>query len=404
MVIRRKCSKFLKNLFKIKIFQLASLDLGGPQPNTKDATIYLFRGITIAGYLAPKSYLMLFYFWSVFINTFVTAYLPVGFLLSFMTRMSSFSPSEFLTSLQLSVNCIGCSLKMLVFFFLYKRLIKAKKYMDKLDLRINDREEELQIRKIVAFCNRSHIMFSALYISYASSTFLTSLVNGKPPYQVYNPFVEWTDGVFSFFIQAYSYPVIYITIIRTHLHILSERIRKLGQDSNLNSDQRYEALIQCVLDHKNIMEIYNTFSPVISGTMFVQFLIIGLILGITTIHIVLFADILAIIASMFYVVSILTETFPCSFLANCLMDDSDSIALAIFHSDWPNEEPRYKQMIAFFLQHTQKTLVLTAMKIFPITMNSNINVVKFAFSVYTLMKQMDFGQNLKDSVAGEKTT
>lgn len=108
--------------------------------------------------------------------------------------------------------------------------------------------------------------------------------------------------------------------------------------------------------------------------MFVQFLIIGLILGITTIHIVLFADILATIASMFYVASILAETFPCSFLANCLMDDSDDVALAIFHSDWPSEEPRYKQMISFFLQHTQKTLILNAMKIFPITMNSNINV------------------------------
>ena len=108
--------------------------------------------------------------------------------------------------------------------------------------------------------------------------------------------------------------------------------------------------------------------------MFVQFLIIGLILGITTIHIILFADILATIASLFYVASILAETFPCSFLANSLMDDSDEISLAIFHSNWPDEDRRYRQAIAFFLQHTQKTLVLTAMKIFPITMNSNINV------------------------------
>lgn len=165
--------------------------------------------------------------------------------------------------------------------------------------------------------------------------------------------------------------------------------------------------------------------------MFVQFLIIGLILGITTLHIFLFADCLAIIASLFYVASILAETFPCSFLANCLMDDSDRISLAIFHSAWHEEEPRYKQMICFFLQHTQKTLILTAMKIFPITLNSNINVsqqktsgnmrpkkikffppnttkflfrlqvVKFAFSVYTMMKQMGLGQNLQNVVGND---
>ncbi|TMW46719.1 hypothetical protein DOY81_008200 [Sarcophaga bullata] len=80
------------------------------------------------------------------------------------------------------------------------------------------------------------------------------------------------------------------------------------------------------------------------------------------------------------------------------MDDSDEISLAIFHSNWPDEDRRYRQAIAFFLQHTQKTLVLTAMKIFPITMNSNINVVKFAFSVYTMMKQMDLGQTIKETV------
>lgn len=134
-------------------------------------------------------------------------------------------------------------------------------------------------------------------------------------------------------------------------------------------------LFDFFLLNKHFFSLYNIFCPAISGTMFVQFLIIGLILGITTIHIVLFADWLAIISSIFYVISILAETFPCSFLANCLMDDSDSISLAIFHSDWPSEEPRYKQMLGFFLQHTQKTLILTAMKIFPITMNSNINVI-----------------------------
>lgn len=250
---------------------MASLRMDGPQPKTKDAAFYLFRGLIIVGYLAPKSYVILFYLWSIFINAFVTIYMPIGFLLSFMTRISAFSPSEFLTSLQISVNCFGCSLKMFVFLFLYKRLLRGTKYMDKLDLRLDNLEEKNQIRKIVAFSNRSHIMFATLYLSYASSTFLTSIINGKPPYQVYNPFIEWTDRPLYFFIQACleyfmidfhcyqqalldSYPVIYITIIRTHLHILSERIRKLGQDPNLDSDQRYEALVQCVLDHKNIME------------------------------------------------------------------------------------------------------------------------------------------------------
>uniref|UniRef100_A0A1A9WW49 Odorant receptor n=1 Tax=Glossina brevipalpis TaxID=37001 RepID=A0A1A9WW49_9MUSC len=293
---------------------------------------------------------------------------------------------------------------------MYKRLIKATKYMDKLDQRPIDEEGEFKLRRIVAFSNRSTILFASLYLSYSSSTFLSSVIVGKPPYQIYNPVFEWGNSTRNFIVQSAieyvmidfhcvqqalldAYPVIYIMIIRTHLHILSRRISKLGNEKKLNKDERYEELVQCVLDHKNIMH------PVISGTMFVQFLIIGIILGVTTIHIVLFANFFATVASLFYVASILAETFPCSYMANSLMDDSDQLSLAIFHSKWRNEEPRYKQVVVFFLQHTQKTLVLTAMKIFPITMNSNINVVKFAFSVYTLISQMDLGQKLKNSVS-----
>ncbi|XP_005187966.3 odorant receptor 42a-like [Musca domestica] len=415
MTIKERLRQIYTYFLNIRIFHLAHMDIDAPLPKTRDATVYIFRGLNIIGYVPTETNKLAFYMWSGFVNFFVTVYLPVGFLMSFLLRLNTFSPSDFFTSLQIWINCIGCSLKMFVFFFLHRRLIESRKFMDRLDVRIDNDEDRLVIRKIVAFSNRSLTLYSSLYLSYASSTFLVAVINSKPPYQVFNPFFLWKENVWKFTMQAGfeymmiafhcfqqalldSYPVIFITIIRTHLHILTRRISRLGSISTMTSDERYEALVQCVLDHKNIMGLYSIFCPVISGTMFVQFLIIGLILGITTLHIFLFADRLAIIASLFYVASILAETFPCSFLANCLMDDSDRISLAIFHSAWHEEEPRYKQMICFFLQHTQKTLILTAMKIFPITLNSNINVVKFAFSVYTMMKQMGLGQNLQNVV------
>lgn len=208
--------------------------------------------------------------WSGFVNFFVTVYLPVGFLMSFLLRLNTFSPSDFFTSLQIWINCIGCSLKMFVFFFLHRRLIESRKFMDRLDVRIDNDEDRLVIRKIVAFSNRSLTLYSSLYLSYASSTFLVAVINSKPPYQVFNPFFLWKENVWKFTMQAGfeymmiafhcfqqalldSYPVIFITIIRTHLHILTRRISRLGSISTMTSDERYEALVQCVLDHKNIM-------------------------------------------------------------------------------------------------------------------------------------------------------
>ncbi|XP_059225356.1 odorant receptor 42a-like isoform X2 [Stomoxys calcitrans] len=400
------------------VFDMANVIENAPQPSTKDCTLYMFRGIKIIGYLSTDKYKILYYLWSIIVNFFVTLYMPVGFLTSFILRLDTYTASGFFTALQIWVNCIGCSLKMLAFFFLYKRLLASTEYMDKLDVRVTATSDKWQIRKIVALSNRALTLYATLYLSYASSTFWSAVIKGKPPYQVYNPLFEWSGNTRNFAFHAAieyalicfhclqqalldSYPIVYITILRTHLNILSRRISSLGNDSTMNNCQRYEALVQCVLDHKNIMGLYNIFSPVISGTMFVQFLIIGIILGITTLHIFLYADALAVVASLFYVASILAETFPCSFLANSLVDDSAALSHAIFHSAWHNEEPRYKQMLCFFLQHSQKTMQLTAMKIFPITLNSNINVVKFAFSVYTMMKQMGFGANLTSGLGIE---
>ncbi|XP_075167083.1 odorant receptor 42a-like [Haematobia irritans] len=406
--------QLIKKITGMRLFRMAHLIVDGPQPDTKDSALYVFRGITIVGYLPTEKHKLLFYLYSFFVNFFVTLYMPMGFLMSFILHLDTFTASGFFTALQIWVNCIGASSKMIVFFFLYKRLLASTTFMDKLDRRLTEEDDKLEIRKIVAFSNRAITLYATLYLTYASSTFWAAIMKNKPPYQVYNPFVEWSENTKSFVIQAAmeygmisfhcfqqalldSYPVIFITIIRTHLHILTRRITRLGNDSALDNNERYEALVQCVIDHKNIMGLYNIFCPVISGTMFVQFLVIGLILGITTLHIFLYADTLAVIASLFYVASILAETFPCSYLANSLVDDSISISHAIFHSAWYYEEERYQQMVAFFLQHSQKTMQLTAMKIFPITLNSNINVVKFAFSVYTMMKQMGFGASLASS-------
>ena len=252
------------------MFEMAKLRLDGPQPKTKEGATYFFKGLNIVGYLPPKKHLVLFYIWAIFSNGLVTVYMPIGFLLSFLKRLSNFGPSEFLTSLQISVNCFGCSLKMFVFLFLYKGLLDGIKYIDKLDLHVREPEDKIEIRKIVAFGNKTNLMFTTLFLTYASSTFLTAVINGRPPYQLYNPFMEWQDRPLYFFIQSIveymmidfhcyqqalmdAYPVIYITFIRTHLHILTRRIRKLGQDTKLSNDERYEALIECVLDHKNIM-------------------------------------------------------------------------------------------------------------------------------------------------------
>jgi len=160
--------------------------------------------------------------------------------------------------------------------------------------------------------------------------------------------------------------------------------------------------------------------PVISGTIFVQLLVVGLVLGFTIINIVLFANFVSRIATFTFMVAVLLETTPFCILCNYLTDDCFDLADALFESNWINKEQRYKKTVLQFLQNLQKPIVFMAGNVFTISVATNINVsinivlihllvniililiklfqaTKFSFSVFTLVKQMNIAEKLSKS-------
>lgn len=103
-------------------------------------------------------------------------------------------------------------------------------------------------------------------------------------------------------------------------------------------------------------------------------MITAIILGTTMINIFIFADITAQIASTSYFLAVLVQTCPCCYQATCLMDDSDQLSLAIFHCEWFEKDLRFRKMMIFFMMRAQTPITLTAMKLFPITLNTSLGV------------------------------
>lgn len=157
--------------------------------------------------------------------------------------------------------------------------------------------------------------------------------------------------------------------------------------------------------------LYTRVAPVISITLFVQFTITASLLGVTLINILIFAtNTASIVASCFYVLAVVVEIFPLCYYAQCLMNENDHLTEAIFHSNWIHQSKRYRQMLIFFMQRSQKSIEFTAGKLFPITLSSflsvscqivvifccyhlsflsHLQIAKFSFSLYTLIKEMD---------------
>lgn len=238
-----------------------------------DGCIYLYRAMKFIGWVPPKSGFLRYLYLTWTLTTFVwcTTYLPLGFLGSYMTQIKLFSPGEFLTSLQVCINAYGSSVKVAVTYTQLWRLIKARELLDKLDLRCTSVEEREKIHLVVARANHAFLIFTFVYCGYAGSTYLSSVLSGRPPWQLYNPFIDWHDGTLNLWIASTleymvmsgavlqdqlsdTYPLVYTLILRTHLDILKERIRKLRTDDNMTEEQNYQELVNCVLDHKLILE------------------------------------------------------------------------------------------------------------------------------------------------------
>ncbi|XP_033233068.1 odorant receptor 98a-like [Drosophila pseudoobscura] len=117
-------------------------------------------------------------------------------------------------------------------------------------------------------------------------------------------------------------------------------------------------------------------------------MLVGLVLGISLINLYLFADTWAKLAIAAYIVVQIVQTFPFCYTCDLIREDCESLAVAIFHSNWKGSSRRYRSSLIYFLQNAQRTISFSAGSVFPICLNTNIRVAKLAFSVVTFVKQV----------------
>lgn len=124
---------------------------------------------------------------------------------------------------------------------------------------------------MVARCNYAFLIYSFIYCGYAGSTFLSYALSGRPPWSVYNPFIDWRDGMGSLWIQAIfeyitmsfavlqdqlsdTYPLMFTIMFRAHMEVLKDHVRSLRMDPERSEADNYQDLVNCVLDHKTILK------------------------------------------------------------------------------------------------------------------------------------------------------
>lgn len=240
---------------------------------TRDGTIYMYRIMKGEGWIPPKGGLkrVLYHVLTVLTFGFGVVYMPIAVALSYILNFKNFTPDEFLTSLQVSINGYGSSIKTTILFLNLWRLREAENILDQLDKRVQSDDERRKVRETVALTNYVVLGYMMVYNFYTTSTFLTYLVSGRPPYSMYNPLLDWhknlgsmlAEAVFEYVIMsiaviqdllADTYLVVFILLIRGHFDLLKTRVLKLRSNPDWTEEENYRELVNCIKDHKLIIE------------------------------------------------------------------------------------------------------------------------------------------------------
>ncbi|XP_033235603.1 odorant receptor 22a-like [Drosophila pseudoobscura] len=379
--------------------------------SSRDAFVYLDRVQKFFGWTAveDKRWRIPYILWGIFMNLLLIFFLPISMLVAYIQMFKSFTAGEFLSSLEITVNMYGCVLKCIYTIWGFKGFTAARKVLDELDLRCTSDEERNSVHRCVALGNLSYVLFHIFYSGFVVINWTGYVLMGRHAWMMYLPGL---DAENNFFVASLCEillmsgvvtmdqctdvsPLAHMLMARCHICLLKDRLTKLRTDPTKDEDEHYEELSNCVHDHRLILDYVKALRPTFSGTIFVQFLLIGIVLGLSMINVMFFSTLWTGLGTVCFMFCVCLETFPFCYLCNMIIDDCQKLSDNLFQSDWTTASRRYKSTLVYFLQNLQKPIILTAGGVFPICMQTNLSMVKLAFSVVTVIKQFNLADKFQ---------
>ncbi|XP_050317752.1 odorant receptor 7a-like [Bactrocera neohumeralis] len=339
---------------------------------------------------------------------------PFTFFMGYLHTLETELLTVQLSILQAIFNILGLPIKAIVITILVTHLRSAEPIFARMDARYQGVASREQIKNCVITSIRFFASVIIVFNFYGCTTYLQALLTGSYPMHAWLPFIDsisqptiryWAHFSFEFFHMVFllsvqasmdAFPAIYIRNLRTHFNLLTERVSHLGENPEFTDEQNYEELVDCIVTHQELLEAKNVVGSVCSITLFIQFVIVAFALCVSLLNFFVFADRRQQMLTVVYYLGVIFQIMPTCYQASMIEDDSAKLPDAIFHCNWLAMDKRSRKLIIYFIHRSQENITFVALKFFKIDLTTNLSIVKFAFSLYTWMINMGFGDNLKD--------
>ncbi|XP_037811881.1 uncharacterized protein LOC119603780 [Lucilia sericata] len=301
---------------------------------------YHFICWRILGFLPTKNYRQLYQTYAIFLNIMVTIVYPVHLIIGLILSTTLY---DAIKNLAVAATVLLCSIKTIIVWLKLQHIDNMLDIINRQNKRISLHKDEAHYFKnvILRDLNRIWKMFMILYSTAGLFGELSVLVNGLwgswrlmyPAYFVFDPYENSTlyfvAHVYQFIGVSYivlqdivndSFTTMHLALLSGQLRTLNKRVAKLGGDPKKTKLQNNRELLDCIQDHKDLMDI-----------------------NICTIlvFLILFAsDAFTLIYYFVYFISMTVEILPACYYGIVIEIEFRNLSYALFSSNWLEQDEK----------------------------------------------------------------
>ncbi|XP_037916503.1 odorant receptor 33a-like isoform X1 [Hermetia illucens] len=315
---------------------------------------------------------------------------------------------QLLENIPMNLCVTACAIKFSVILKLRRSFIEVNRKLEHLDSRPMTETQKDELNKEINFCRFTSKILIVLYLVVNLMYALTgALSHGtRLGFETWFPY-DWRKSALRFWISLSiqsSFQILlsmqnvandflvpwYLSVVSAHLQIVMDRFAIIHHDPEKTEEESFQDFIQCLADHRSIMDIFEIIQNTLSFTIFFQF--ITSILVFSTSGVIYFRFSLSLaetVAVFILMLAVITEILPSCYYSDKFMEKTDQMVFMIYSSNWMDLSPRFRKNLIIFMQMTQKKKVILVGKQIPITLATFMSVMKAMYTMLMILNPTD---------------
>lgn len=236
--------------------------------NSKDGFKYQWKVYRFFGADPFEKSNFLYWFYFIMINLMISVYYPLSMIIN-LFFINDFK--TILENLSMSFPNVACSFKLFNFIIYRKELRKINPLLESIDKQIISNDDKEILQKQIKLSQKINLIHCFVYVLTLFVNSLSAYLSNykKIVYPAWFP-IDWTASKSNWYIIFFyqyigvtiqalenacndTYPVSYLMILTTHIHLLKKRIERITKDSDKSLDENYAELIQRIDEYNTLM-------------------------------------------------------------------------------------------------------------------------------------------------------